>query len=370
VSEQIAIVGGGPAGLSAALALAAAGFRHVTIHEREQHAGGIPRHTHHQGFGLRDLHRVMSGPAYARRLVAAAERAGVEIRTGSPVFERPDADVVLLATGVRERPRAARLIPGDRPAGLFTTGSLQQLAGQQSRRVGRTAVIVGAEHVSFSAIWTLRSLHCRPLALVTEHPHHQTTAALRLATAIAHRVPLITGRRVAGIDGRGRVEAVVLDDGTRLACDTVVFTGDWVPDHELARHIGLAVELGSKAPTIGADFRTSSRGVFAIGNLVHPAETADVCALDGRRVAGAVAEYLRTERWPDVTPIVAEPPLRWASYAAGWLTVRTTDRVVGRLALTDAAGGIHHGRLRRMMPNRAAHVRVPKGVVVRSVSVL
>jgi thioredoxin reductase len=370
VSERIAIVGGGPAGLSAAIALAAAGFRHVTIHEREQQAGGVPRHTHHQGFGLRDLRRVMSGPAYARRLVVAAERAGVEIRTGNPVFERPDADVVLLATGVRERPRAARLIPGDRPAGVFTTGSLQQLAGQPGRRVGNDAVIVGAEHVSFSAIWTLRALNCRPLAMVTEHPRHQTTAALRLATATTRRVPLITGRRVAEVVGRGRVEAVVLDDGTRLACDTVVFTGDWVPDHELARHIGLAVELGSKAPTIGPGFHTSLRGVFAVGNLVHPAETADVCALDGRRVATAVADFLRTDRWPDVTPIVAEPPIRWASYAAGRLTVRTTDRVAGRLALTDAAGVIHHGRPRQIAPNRAAHMRVPTDVVVRSVSVV
>ena len=145
--RRVAIVGGGPAGLSAAIELRRLGVERVTVYEREQRAGGIPRHTNHLGFGTRDLHRMTTGPRYARSLIDRAQRAGAELRLATPVFSLDDldADAVILATGVRERPRAARLVPGDRPTGIFTTGSVQQLS-MAGRRVGSRAVIVGAEH--------------------------------------------------------------------------------------------------------------------------------------------------------------------------------------------------------------------------------
>ena len=225
----------------------------MIVLEREQQLGGIPRHTDHLGFGLRDLHRMVSGPAYAARLITQAERLGVDLRPGTTVIDvRGDgvqlatgehlaADAVVLATGVRERPRAARLVPGDRPAGVYTTGIIQQLTALHHRQVGHRAVIVGAEHVSFSAIWTLRHGGCRPVAMVTSLPRHQTLAPLRWASATRHRVPIITDVEVAGIVGHRRVEAVELSNGRTLPCDTVVFTGDWVPDHELARRAGSAM---------------------------------------------------------------------------------------------------------------------------------
>jgi thioredoxin reductase len=293
IDRHVAIVGGGPAGLSAAIELRRLGVDRVTVYEREQHAGGIPRHTNHLGFGMRDLHRVMAGPRYARTLIERAERGGVDLRCGTPVFslDDVDADAVILATGVRERPRSARLVAGDRPAGIFTTGALQQLA-LAGQRVGTRAVIVGAEHVSFSAIMTLAHVGCRSVAMVTPLPRHQSYGVLKLAAASLRRIPVLTNVDVAEIVGRRRVERVVLTDGRSIACDTVIFTADWIPDNELARRSGLTVDPVVKGPIVDAAFRSSRAGVFAIGNLVHQVAAADRCALDGKAVAAEVVRSI------------------------------------------------------------------------------
>jgi thioredoxin reductase len=291
--RRVAIVGGGPAGLTAGIELRRLGVGDVTLYEREQQAGGIPRHTNHLGFGVRDLHRLMAGPRYARVLIERATQAGVDLRRGTPVFalDDLDADAVILATGVRERPRAARLVPGDRPSGIFTTGSLQQLA-MAGRRVGNRAVIVGAEHVSFSAILTLAHIGCRSVAMVTPLPRHQSYGVLKVAAATLRRVPVITGVDIAEIVGRRRVERVVLTDGRTIECDTVVFTGDWIPDHELARRSGLTMNPTTRGPSVDTTFRTSRDNVFAIGNLVHKVASADRCALDGKAVAAEVVRSI------------------------------------------------------------------------------
>lgn len=372
---HVIVVGGGPAGLSAAIELRRAGVDRVTVVERERELGGIPRHTDHLGFGIRDQHRILSGPGYARRLRSAAERAGVQSRTATTVVhisgsgvELADgstvaADAVVLATGVRERPRSARLIPGDRPAGVYNTGTVQQLTTLYGLPVGRRAVIVGAEHVSFSAIWSLRHAGCTPVAMVTSLPRHQSTPLLRHATATRHRVPLLTGVEIAAIEGRGRVSAVVLTDGRRLSCDTVVFTGDWVPDHELAYRAGLAITQGARSPAVTAGFATSVPGVFAAGNLVHPAEAADMCALDGRAAARSVAAWLnhgelRPGVWPaDVRPIEVEPPITWASFDAGGLTLRVGEFCTARVQVSMNGQVVTTSRTRRLVPNRAIVVR-------------
>jgi thioredoxin reductase len=353
---EVIIVGGGPSGLSAAIELRKRGVDRVTVIEREQRAGGIPRHTAHLGYGMRDLRRVTTGPRYAAALVRAAERADVTIRTGSAVHSIDDlkADAIILATGVRERPRSARLVPGDRPAGVYTTGSLQQFVSIHHQRVGTRAVIVGAEYVSFSAVLTLAHAGCAVAAMVTPLAQHQTYRALAFATAGRRRVPIHTGVDVAEILGRTRVEAVTLTDGTRVECDTVVFTGDWIPDHELVRRAGLAMVPVAKAPLVDSGMHTDRRGVFAIGNLVHPADTADVCALDGRAVAASVLDYLTSGRWPDhIWPVTVDPPVAWASFDHRGITLRVQDIVHGQLRLTHSDEVQWSSAERTWLPNRS-----------------
>jgi thioredoxin reductase len=330
---SVVVVGGGPAGLACAIELRRLGVSDVVVLDREQRAGGIPRHCAHQGFGVRDLRRLLSGPAYARRYVELARRAGVDLRVetmvtgwtgGALEVTRPDgretlrADAVVLATGCRERPRAPRLVPGSRPDGVFTTGLVQQLA-QQRLPIGTRALIVGAEHVSFSALLTLAHAHVRVVGMVTDLPRHQSLPFAGTVAKLRYRVPLWTRTEVAAIRGRERVEEVELrelDSGrTRaVACDTVVFTGDWIPDHELAALAGLALDEGTRGPRIDTSLRTSRPGVFAAGNLLQGAEPADVAALEGRHTAVAgVAPWLHERDWPAHVHVLCLAPLAWIS---------------------------------------------------------
>ena len=335
---EVLIVGAGPAGLAAALALRRQGIGPVLVVDREPEAGGLPRLCHHTGFGLADLRRVYSGPTYARHYVRQAEQAGAALRAATTItgWQTPsrlaytspnglgeiEARAVLLATGCRERPRAARMVPGSRPAGVFTTGSLQRFVYEQHLPVGRRAVIVGAEIVSLSAVMTLQHAKVPIARMVTELDHHQVYLPYLpmkwLLMDMLQRVPLTTRARVSRILGQKRVEAVELtnvDSGAvgTVACDTVIFTGEWIPEHELARLGGLAMDPASRGPQTDGAFRTSARGVFAAGNVLRGSETADISALEGRRAAAHIAGYLRrADGWPDHrVPVQVEPPLEW-----------------------------------------------------------
>jgi thioredoxin reductase len=354
----VVVVGGGPAGLACAVELRRRGVDGVLVLDRETEAGGIPRHSAHHGFGLRDLRRVMSGPRYARRYVELAREAGARIQEeamvtgwsadGALEVTSPEgrdalrAAAVVLATGCRERPRSARLVPGSRPEGVMTTGMLQQLVELRGERVAGRAVVVGAEHVSFSAVMTLARGGAEVVGMVTELPRHQSFAAFRVGAALRYRMPLWTRTALTGMYGRPRVEEVELsnlDSGRtrRVACDTVVFTADWIPDHELAVLAGLELDPGTRGPRVDTGLRTTRPGFFAAGNLLHGAEPADVAALSGRHAAASVSRWLAEgESWPERrVPITCRPPLQWISPNAVSAAIQPPARE--RFALRSAA---------------------------------
>ncbi len=203
---------------------------------------------------------------------------------------------------------------------MLTTGTLQQLVYLHERRVGERALVVGAEHVSFSAVATLAHGGARTVAMVTELPRHQSLALAPAGVRIRYGTKLWTRTRVTEILGRPRVEAVELTDVDtgrvrQLDCDTVVFTADWIPDNELAAMAGIELDPGTLGPAVDAALRTSRPGVFAAGNVLHGAEPADVAALSGRHAAASVARYLNGSReWQQASlRVVCHPPLHWIS---------------------------------------------------------
>ena len=392
MAEDAIVVGGGPSGLAAAIELKRLALESVTVIEREREAGGIPRHSEHTGFGARDLRRVMSGPRYARRYRELAEEARVEViaetmvtdwqgkatlwLTGPSGRRRIRPAAVLLATGCRERPRSARLVPGMRGPGVMTTSTLQQLVYLHGRRdIGERAVVVGAEHVSFSAVATLAHGGASTQALVTELPRHQSLGAFRAGARVRFGAPLLTRSRVTAINGaENRVEEVEVTDvdsgRTRsIACDLVVFTADWVPDHELAAMAGVELDRGTLGPRVDGSMRTPVPGVFAAGNLVHPAETADSCALGGRYVAAAIAAHLAGDNgWPgEHVRVLAGEGLRWVvpGLIAPGEGQAPRDRFLlrsaeilrrPRIEVVQGERSLWRGRLARLIPGRSAHI--------------
>jgi glycine/D-amino acid oxidase-like deaminating enzyme len=316
-SCDVLIVGAGPAGLSTAIELKKQGIKNILVVDREPEAGGMPRMCHHTGFGRADLWRMYSGPKYAKYYRELAEKYDVEIRTSTTIigwgsssrleFTSPsglgeiEAHAVLLATGVRERPRAARMIPGTRPQGIYTTGSLQRFVYQQHLPVGNRAIIVGAELVSLSALMTLQNANVKCLMMTTEESSHQIEfpyIAMKWAVAdILTRTPIMTNTRITNIFGHKRVEGIELtfsSGQTRLVeCDTIIFTGNWIPENEMARLGGLVMNPLTRGPKIDTEFQSSVKGVFVAGNLLRGVETADHCALEGIRVGRAIAKYLK-----------------------------------------------------------------------------
>ncbi|MEV7372869.1 FAD-dependent oxidoreductase [Streptomyces sp. NPDC090301] len=382
---DVLVVGAGPAGLAAAARLAASGAGRVEVLEREPAAGGVPRHCARPGFGADGRGRPLDGPGYARRSVRAALGAGAVVRTGvsatgwtgpltldvtAPTgLERIRARAVVLATGARERPRSARLVPGSRPAGVLTTGELQRLVlrfGARPERIGRRAVVAGGGPVALAAVRTLRAAGVEVVAVVCEHPARRTAFGA---------VPVLSGAVVSELHGRGRLTGVSVGGGAAgaeritLRCDTVVFTGDWIPDHELARARGLPLAPGTRGPATDGAFRTAAPGVFAVGNVLRGVEPAVVAAAEGRAVAAAVVDLLDGGAWPaggvpvGVTTGSAGP-LRWVTPGllgpvATPLLVRP-ERPLVRPVLTVTQDGVPLRRIRlggSLVPWRS--VRLP-----------
>lgn len=304
---DVAIIGGGPAGVAAALTLKARGVGRVVILEREAALGGVPRHCGHPPFGMREFGRVLTGPAYARRLAAAAAAAGVEIllrhsvvglRPGGVLeVATPDGRLelralrVLLAAGARESPRSARLLGGDRPLGVLNTGALQAHVYLHGAVPFRRPVVVGTELVSLSSLVTCRGHGIRPVAVLEAGRRAVARWPLTLLPRLMG-IPVHYGAAIAEICGEGRVESVKLDDGRMIGCDGVLLTGKFVPESSLARLGHLAVDAGSGGPVLDQYGRCSDAAYFAAGNVLRGIETAGWSFREGAAVADFIADDL------------------------------------------------------------------------------
>lgn len=328
---EVIVIGSGPAGLGAATALARAG-RRVLVLEREAQAGGIPRHCGHYPFGMREFHRLLRGPDYAARLRDTALSAGVTIRTcttvttlhAGGVVEITDdagpstlsATAVLLATGVRETSRAARLIGGEKPGGVLSTGALQGMVYLNRQRPFRQPVILGTELVAFSALLTCRHAGIRPLAMIEPESRITTRSPVRWLAA-AMRVPIILHSEITAIHGRTRVDGVTLATpaGPRdLPADGVIVSGGFRPDVALLLGSHLQIDPGSGGPVIDRWGRLSDPAYFACGNLLRGVETAGWCWSEGQRTAQAILAALQGQlpQAAGVRVSLAHPALRLA----------------------------------------------------------
>ena len=259
------------------------------------------------------------------KLIVVGELAALLVTT-TPPDAAPDPEGAKLTFTLVLCP-GLKMIP-DRPVALkpepeTLTLEIANLVHLHHQKVGTRAVVVGAELVSWSAVLTLREAACKTALMTSEYAKPEAYAAFTAAGRSILRVPVSARTRVTRIIGRGRVQAIEIeqmDTGRRriYPCDTVVFTGDWIPDHELARLTGLDLDPATLGPLVDTAMRTSRPGVFAAVNLVHPVDTADVAALDGKHVADQVSAWLDGGDAVDGTAvkgvrILADPPFRWVA---------------------------------------------------------
>ena len=336
---DVLIVGAGPAGMSAALELSKLKVKSITIVDRDKQAGGLPHLTNHTGFGMRDIHRVLSGPSYANHYIKKIAKSNINLFTETTVtgWERNNtvtittpnglgkitAKAILLTTGCRERPRSARLIPGLRPQGIFNTGSLQDFVHYYHKPVGKKAVIIGSELVSYSAIHTLKKAGCKPILMTTEFEKPQVPFIYLpfkwWSSNPLNKIHVETNSKLSNIFGKTRVEAIELTNTKtgnkkRINCDTVILTGNWIPDYELARLGNLKINKNTKGPVVDQLFRTSREGVFAAGNLIRGAEPSDIAALEGKYAAKNINNFLMDSKWFTNRIIInVDEPLKWIS---------------------------------------------------------
>lgn len=337
LQPKVAIIGGGPAGLNLAAKLAPRVDGEVMVFDREKDAGGIPRHANHLGYGTRDRKRFYLGPKYAQVLVDEAKAAGATILTRTQITNWVDDDalaatspdgrlkiqpeVFAFATGARERPRPARHITGDRSAGILTTGQLQNLVHLHGQKVGKRALILGGELVSWSAALTLKQAGTEVVGLVTEYPKAESYGLFNIGGRVLFRTKVITNSRVVALHGKPRIEQVEVEnvvtrERSLIPCDTVVFTGDWIPDNELLRMRGVELDPDSLSPVVDGSMRTNIPGIFAVGNVNHPVETADVVSLEGQFAADQIISYLHGKRAAEEgVRICVKDPLQWVSPA-------------------------------------------------------
>lgn len=311
IEADVLVVGGGPAGLAAAAELGRLGVGKIVLVERENETGGIPRHCAHSPFGMREFGRVLSGMSYGRRLTEHALKAGADIRVRHSVVSiadrmarvaTPDGEIeiaarrLLVATGIRETSRAGRLLPGQRPVGILTTGALQDYVHLRGLAPFRRPLIAGSELVTMSALLSCRDAGIRPVALVESESGPRVGWPLALFPYMLG-LPVHFRTEIADIIGRDRVEAVVLrhaDGRTRtVECDGVLLSGRFTPESSLARLAGLDIDAATGGPAIDHMQRTSARGIFAAGNVLRAVKTAGHCWSEGRAAAQAIAAELR-----------------------------------------------------------------------------
>ena len=321
-TTDIVIIGGGPAGLAAALAAREAGVTDLLILERGNELGGILNQCIHSGFGLHTFREELTGPEYAARYMDRVLAENIPFRLGAMAvrvtadrrvtyisreegLETVQARAVVLAMGCRERPRGALSIPGSRPAGIYTAGAAQRLMNIDGYRVGREAVILGSGDIGLIMARRL-TLEGARVKLVAELMPYSGGLKRNIVQCLDDfDIPLKLSHTVVDIHGRDRVEAVTVAavDGQRrpipgteerIPCDTLLLSVGLLPENELTREAGAAMCAATGGPVVSDRLETDLPGIFACGNVLHVHDLVDYVSQEAALAGESAAAFVRS----------------------------------------------------------------------------
>ena len=319
MKKQLVIIGGGPAGLAAAIAAYDAGVRDLTIIERENRAGGILKQCIHNGFGLTRFRESMTGPEYAQRFLDEVNARGIKILTNTTVTKLTkekrvtcinengvftfEAEAVILAMGCRARSKGALNIAGTRPSGLFSAGTAQKYVNIFGHLPGKRVVILGSGDIGLIMARRM-TLEGAKVECVCEIMEHSSGLRRNIAQCLDDfGIPLYLEHTIAEIRGKERVEGVIIVkvDGAKnpipgtereISCDTVLFSVGLIPENELAKGAGLALDPCTKGCFVDGNRETEIPGIFACGNVLHVHDLVDFVSEEAEIAGKAAAAFI------------------------------------------------------------------------------
>ncbi|MBE5828125.1 MAG: FAD-binding protein [Butyrivibrio sp.] len=340
---DIVIVGGGPAGLAAAVAAKEAGNDSILILERDHELGGILNQCIHNGFGLHTFKEELTGPEYAYRFIKQVLDLGIEYKLNTMVMDiaadktvtamnREDgmfqipAKAVILAMGCRERPRGALNIPGYRPAGIFSAGTAQRLVNIEGYMPGREVVILGSGDIGLIMARRM-TLEGAKVKVVAELLPYSGGLKRNIVQCLDdYGIPLKLSHTVVDIEGKEHVTAVTIAEvgpdrkpipGTeeRYTCDTLLLSCGLIPENELSRSAGVTMNPVTSGPVVNESLETNIPGVFACGNVLHVHDLVDYVSEEAKRAGQNAVKYIadgcKDENGSDVIELFATDGARY-----------------------------------------------------------
>ena len=320
INHDIVIVGGGPAGMAAAIAAYDAGCRDVVILDREPHLGGILQQCIHPGFGLTRFKEELTGPEYYGRFADRALELGAEYMLDTMVLQvnhetneilatssrygltRVKAGSIVLAMGCREKTRAGIMVPGTRPAGLYTAGAAQRLVNRQNIMVGKKVVILGSGDIGMIMARRMTLEGAQVVMVVELMDYLAGLTRNRVQCLDDFGIPLKLAHTITRIEGDNRVTGVwvapvdekkqpIREQEFFVECDTVLFSVGLMPENELTRKAGIAIDPITNGPAVNQYMQTSAPSVFACGNVVHVNDLVDNVSEESSRAGKYAARY-------------------------------------------------------------------------------